>query len=106
MGADNLIQIPRWRRWTEIFREVPIAIFDRPTYSERALFGKAAQRFRRHRVDVRRAGMLAELRPPAWVFFHSRLNPASASAIRAARAARSDRGRRDDRGAGERRDAP
>src|SRR3546814_8038582 len=26
MGAENLIQVPRWDRWTRIFRTVPVAI--------------------------------------------------------------------------------
>ncbi len=83
MGADNLTQIPRWERWTEIFRSVPIAVFDRATYSFRALAGKAARRFARRRIDSRNAVMLAERKPPAWVYFHVRRHPASATSIRA-----------------------
>ena len=31
MGSDNLVQIPRWRKWDAIFRrEVPIAVAARP----------------------------------------------------------------------------
>ena len=40
MEADNLVQFPKWEGWKEIFNTVPIAIFDRPTYSSRALAGK------------------------------------------------------------------
>ena len=47
MGADNLIQITKWRDWKDIFRSVPIAVFTRPTYTSRALTGFAAQRFAR-----------------------------------------------------------
>ena len=50
MGADNLSQIPDWEHWTSIFNTVPVAIFDRPSYSLRALAGKAAGRFARYRV--------------------------------------------------------
>ena len=42
MGGDNLVQIRRWERWAEIFRTVPIAVFDRPSYSAKALAGLAA----------------------------------------------------------------
>jgi nicotinate-nucleotide adenylyltransferase len=83
MGADNLAQIPHWERWTEIFGQVPIAVFDRATYSFRALAGKAARRFANRRIDTRHAVDLADLRPPAWVYFHARRHPASASSIRA-----------------------
>jgi nicotinate-nucleotide adenylyltransferase len=85
MGADNLIQIPKWEEWTRIFEAVPIAIFNRPTYSLRALNGKAAQRFRRFRLKPREARRLVRSAPPAWVFLVGPLHPASATLIRAAR---------------------
>ena len=44
MGADNLVQVPKWQRWTEIFTCMPVAVFDRPSYSYAALAGKAATR--------------------------------------------------------------
>ena len=28
MGADNLAQIPRWWRWTDIYRRVRVAVFE------------------------------------------------------------------------------
>lgn len=86
MGADNLIQISKWDRWTTIYRAVPIAVFDRPGYSLRALASVAAKRFgacRRHPFD---AGRLAEARPPAWVFVRAARHPASATMIRKRRA--------------------
>lgn len=82
MGSDNLIQIPRWRDWTEIFMLVPIAVFTRPTYDSRALSGKAAQRYRRCRLPQSAAGRLARSRPPVWSFVSFRRHPASATAIR------------------------
>ncbi|MDP6787086.1 MAG: nicotinate-nucleotide adenylyltransferase [Rhodospirillales bacterium] len=82
MGADNLIQIPRWRRWTALFKAVPIAVFARPSYSLRALSGRAAGRFARARKRESRAGALATMRPPAWVFLHTPLVGASSTRIR------------------------
>lgn len=84
MGADNLCQIPRWSRWREIFHATPIAIFARHPYSLTALAGRAARRYAHRRLPERQAGALAEMQPPAWVFLHTRLHPASATAIRAA----------------------
>ena len=83
MGADNLAQIARWNRWTRIFQTVPIAVFDRPTYSLRALSGRAARRFARARIKESRAERLADMAPPAWVFLHTPLNAISATALRA-----------------------
>ena len=84
MGADNLLQLPRWRRWPEIFAAVPIAVFDRPTYSLRALQGKAARRFRASRHHPRSAPRLALMTPPAWVFLDRARDRRSATAIREA----------------------
>lgn len=83
MGADNLIQFPEWEGWKEIFHTVPIAVFDRPTYSLKALAGVAANRFKHRRLPERAAPGLARRCAPAWVFLHSRLNPVSATEIRA-----------------------
>jgi nicotinate-nucleotide adenylyltransferase len=85
MGGDNLVQFPYWRRWQQIFRTVPVAVFDRPTASLKALAGPAAHRFARVRFPENSARRLADLPPPAWVFFHIRLDPRSATGIRAER---------------------
>lgn len=83
MGADNLIQLPRWERWSSIFHSMPIAVFARSPYYLRALVGKAAIRFRRYRRRPGSGGCLARMKPPAWMFLHLRLHPASATRIRA-----------------------
>jgi nicotinate-nucleotide adenylyltransferase len=84
MGADNLIQIPRWRRWKQIFHTIPVAVFARAPYSNKALAGLAARRFWRSRVDARHARRLTARTLPAWVFLHTSLSPESATAIRLA----------------------
>jgi nicotinate-nucleotide adenylyltransferase len=91
MGADNLIQIPAWKSWQELFRILPVAVFDRPSYHLEALAGKAARRFACHRLPESRAGDLARRAPPAWVFIHQGLNPQSSTRIRAARKSRAKR---------------
>jgi nicotinate-nucleotide adenylyltransferase len=85
MGADNLLQLRYWQRWSEIFRTAAIAVFDRPSYALKALAGLSAKRFARHRVPPSAARRLAEMKLPAWVFFHSRLDPLSATGIRTER---------------------
>ena len=86
MGADNLAQIASWRDWTRIFHLVPIAVFDRPTYTVKALSSLAARRFQRSRRREAALKTLAATPAPAWVFVHHRLNPISATQIRAERA--------------------
>ncbi len=85
MGADNLVQIAHWQQWTRVFNLAPIAVFDRAPYSFDALAGKAAQAFSRFKFRSKDAHKLAETKPPAWTFFHTRLHPASATEIRAGR---------------------
>ncbi len=86
MGADNLIQVPRWQHWERIFRGTLVAVLNRPPYSSKALGGKAAQRFRRDRIRAARARLLPRMEPPAWVFLTHPLHPASATEIRRRRA--------------------
>ena len=80
MGADNLVQLPRWRRWREIVEMMPMAVFNRPGESRRALPGAAAARYAGYRV--RRPAELPLAPAPAWCFLFSRLHPASSTAIR------------------------
>ena len=85
MGSDNLAQLSRWERWPQIFRALPIAVFDRPGYSRRALASLPARRFSRCRLAPAASRRLAEREPPAWAFFHTRLDMISATEIRVAR---------------------
>lgn len=82
MGADNLIQISRWRAWKQIFNKVPIAVFARDSYDSKALSGLAAVRFRRARLPERAAQLLPDTAPPAWVFLRIKPHPATATEIR------------------------
>jgi nicotinate-nucleotide adenylyltransferase len=82
MGADLMVELRHWRRWPDIFRRAPVAVFARPAYCHRALAEIAAQRFRRRRVAPGAARRLAAMAPPAWTFLPVRLDPLSATAIR------------------------
>jgi nicotinate-nucleotide adenylyltransferase len=95
MGADNLLQIHKWRDWQRIFHLLPVAVLARPSYSLKALSAPAAQRFLRSRWPERLGRRLVQAEPPAWLLIHGPLNPASATAIRAARRM----GRREGKGA-------
>jgi nicotinate-nucleotide adenylyltransferase len=84
IGADNLVQLPRWRGWEGLAAETPIAVLPRPGWTRRALAGKAARRLVRHR---RRPGALLAQPAPGhapWSFVPAAEHPASATAIRAA----------------------
>jgi nicotinate-nucleotide adenylyltransferase len=88
IGADNMVQLPRWAGWARLAAETPIAVLPRPGWTRRALAGQAAKRLARHRRAP--GALLAGTEPAhaAWAFVPAAENPASASAIRAARARR------------------
>jgi len=85
MGADNLVQFPKWQRWEGITRTMPFAVMPRPTYNQRALAGLAAHRLRPALRASRTAPALANHGAPAWTFLPARQNALSATALRAAR---------------------
>lgn len=87
MGADNLTQLPRWKKWRGILAGCPVAVFERHPYSYRALAGPVARAFASDRLAEDRAEELPTHPPPAWVFVRIRPHPASATAIRAGRMA-------------------
>ncbi|WGF86849.1 nicotinate-nucleotide adenylyltransferase [Marinivivus vitaminiproducens] len=85
IGADNLVQMPRWRGWRRIFGLVPVAIVDREPYSYAALGGLAASAYRYGRLPAGQARRIAASPPPAWIFLRLRRHPASSTAIRRGR---------------------
>ena len=82
MGADNLRQIRRWRRWQDIFKRVPVAVFRRPAYAVGRKCGVAAERFDRAWIPVSMSRRLVQQKPPAWLILDNPLNPTSATEIR------------------------
>lgn len=82
MGADNLAELHHWRDWPELFRQMPIAVFDRPGFRLKAMSSRAAQRFQVYRVDDSDAPGLASLTPPAWAMLSERLSSLSSTSLR------------------------
>jgi nicotinate-nucleotide adenylyltransferase len=82
MGADNLIQISKWKCWRRIFKNVPVAVYDRPGYTLRAASSKAARTFSHYRLPETQALRLAFSQLPAWIYLHGALSQSSATAIR------------------------
>jgi nicotinate-nucleotide adenylyltransferase len=82
MGADSLANFHRWRGWTQIMREAPVAVVSRPWISLKSRFSPAALRFARFRRPSATALTLARRRPPAWAFLFGRFNFQSSTALR------------------------
>ena len=82
MGADNLLQLPRWRRWRELVDLVPLAVVDRPGSTLPSLSGRAAAVLARGRLREADARLLPTRRPPAFVYLHGPRSSASSTALR------------------------
>jgi nicotinate-nucleotide adenylyltransferase len=85
MGADNLLQLPRWRKWQVIMETVPIAVIARPGSSIRARLGQTARQFNYARIGEDQAHTLKDRTAPAWTYLTLPLDKRSSSAIRASR---------------------
>jgi nicotinate-nucleotide adenylyltransferase len=84
MGADNVANFTRWRRWRDIARLMPIAVVARPGYNDDAIAGPAMAWLRRF---VRRSDQRLDWTmwsTPALVFLRFRPDPRSATALRRA----------------------
>jgi nicotinate-nucleotide adenylyltransferase len=95
MGADSLASFHRWRGWTQIMREMPVAVVARPWTSIRSRFSPAARRFASARIPASAATTLPTRKPPAWVYLTGPLNFTSSTALRRAQSAQSTMGSSD-----------
>ena len=84
MGSDNLAQFDRWRGWRTIAREVPIAVAARPGYDHAAFAAPAMGWLRRFIRPANQAMSWTKWRMPALVLLRFRLDPTSATRLRAA----------------------
>jgi len=84
MGADSLASFHRWRGWTQIMREAPVAVIARPLAGLKSRFAPAANRFAHARLPASSAPRLACRAPPAWVYLTAPLNFTSSTALRRA----------------------
>jgi nicotinate-nucleotide adenylyltransferase len=84
MGADNLSQFHRWRRWRAIADLVPILVVDRPGSTLRALASPAGVALARHRRPESEAALFARRPAPAFLFLHGPRSSLSSTALRQA----------------------
>ena len=82
MGADSQGGFHRWRSWTRLMRELPIAVVARPGLASEGRFSRAARRFSGARRPAAFASRLAGTTPPAWVYLPAPLNFTSSTRLR------------------------
>ena len=83
MGADNLLQLPKWKDWQAIMETVPIAVISRPGSPIKARLGQAARQYDWARLPEAQAHELKHIQAPAWTYLTLPLDRRSSSAIRA-----------------------
>ena len=88
MGADNLRSFSRWQNWRGIASLMPMAVIDRMGSSLYATGARAPQALAPYRLPEEFASVLAEQKPPAWIYLHGRKSPLSSTALRAKRSRR------------------
>lgn len=82
MGADNLLQFNRWKRWRDIARLIPIAVIARPGYDGQAFASPAMAWLRRYRASPASFRTRSEWSAPALVILRFDPDRRSATAIR------------------------
>jgi nicotinate-nucleotide adenylyltransferase len=80
MGADNLAQFHRWRRWQQIINMLPIVVFDRVPFSHTALRSPAGRYLGKYLLKNSRIDCASAA--PSLHFIHLRRDPSSSTHIR------------------------
>ncbi len=83
MGADNLRDFHRWRRWQEIAKLVPIVVVSRPGANPKAGLSRFVRQFDAARVPEDAATTLTRRKTPAWVYVSAPLDATSSTELRA-----------------------
>lgn len=82
MGADNLLNFHKWNEWERIINRVPLAVFARTAYSEKARTSKAACLYHDYQLQEDKFTDLPNLTAPAWAFIACDPYDASATELR------------------------
>ena len=82
MGADNLINFNKWQKWRKIFNEVPIVVFKRHGYNNKALSSIAKKTYSNYSINEKyiKTNELDNL--PAWIFLNNKEIKISSTEIR------------------------
>ncbi len=80
MGADNLAQFHRWKKWQKLLSLAPVVVFDRVPYSHVSQRSKAWLAYRKY--YLKSEGFCGYVPVPAVYFIHLKRHPASSTRIR------------------------
>lgn len=82
MGADNLIFFHKWQKWRKIFKEVPIVVFKRHGYNNKALNSISKKTYENYQINLEE-NILNEFNNPfSWIYLNNKEIKISSTEIR------------------------
>ena len=82
MGADNLINFHRWQNAHRIFNEIPIVVFRRYGYNNKALKSNIANFYKNFRINGKNIRLNNFKKTPAWTIIQNKEIKISSTEIR------------------------
>ena len=82
MGADNLINFHRWQNAHRIFNEIPIVVFRRYGYNNKALKSNIANFYKNFRINSKNIRLSNFKKTPAWTIIQNKEIKISSTEIR------------------------
>jgi len=82
MGADNLINFHKWQKWNQIFQDIPIVIFKRHGYNNKALKSIAAKKYINFNISSNYLYKKEFKNLPAWIWVDNKEIKISSTEIR------------------------
>jgi nicotinate-nucleotide adenylyltransferase len=82
MGADNLINFHKWQNAKKIFNEIPIVVFRRYGYNEKALKSFTSNFYKNFRLISEKINVKNFNKLPAWTIIQNKEIRISSTEIR------------------------
>ena len=82
MGADNLINFHKWQNAFKIFNEIPIVVFRRYGYNEKALKSYTSNFYKNFKINGKNINIESFYKLPAWTIIPNKEIKISSTEIR------------------------
>ena len=82
MGADNLINFHKWQNANKIFNEIPIVVFRRYGYNEKALKSYTSNFYKNFKLNSKNIRIENFSKLPAWTIIQNKEINISSTEIR------------------------
>ena len=82
MGADNLINFHKWQNCQKIFNEIPIVVFRRYGYNDKALKSNISNLYKNFRISSKKLHVSDFDKSPAWAIIQNKEIKISSTEIR------------------------